>query len=50
MNEEFTIEEIKIKINNLLWQILPAKTTLEDAEKIACQWIRNYEQALKEGD
>ncbi len=49
MDEDFTIEEIKMKINNLLWQVMPAKTTLEDAEKTACQWLRIYEQALKGG-
>jgi len=50
MDEDFTIEEIKMKINNLLWQVLPGKTTLDDAEKIACQWIGILEQALKCGE
>ncbi len=45
---EFTIEEIKMKINNLLWQVLPGKTTLDEAERIACQWIQKLEQVVGE--
>ena len=37
MEEGYTPEEIKIKINTLLWQILPPETTLKDAEILACQ-------------
>ena len=48
--EEFTIEEIKMKINNLLWQVLPAQTTMADAEKIACRWIQIYESVVEGGD
>jgi len=29
--------ELKIKINTLLWEELPAQTTLIKAEKIACR-------------
>jgi hypothetical protein len=28
---------LKIKVNTLLWEELPAKTTLEDAERMACE-------------
>ena len=32
MDEEYSEEEIKIKVNTLLWMVLPGGTTLDQAE------------------
>lgn len=52
-----TVEDLKLRINNLLWIILPPNTPIHEAEKIALAWHyevceiwrrRNAEEDLKE--
>lgn len=35
--------ELKLEINRLIWQYAPAKTTLEEAEDIACKILTMVE-------
>lgn len=39
--EEMPIEpsDLKVRINTLLWEVLPGKTTLYKAEHIACEFF-----------
>ncbi len=39
-DDEDNITRLKRKINNLLWEELPADTTISDAEIIACRIIQ----------
>ena len=44
--------DIKVKINTLLWECLPSKTTLGKAEEIACTThaliLKEYERYCRE--
>ena len=46
MNETHTENEVKSRINNLLWEILPSNTTLQRAEDLAVGMFYEYQQFM----
>ena len=47
MNETYTENEVKSRINNLLWEILPSDTTLEMAEKLSLGMFYEYQRFVE---
>jgi len=39
-------EALKVRINTLLWEVLPARTTIGQAEEIACSFFQAIQAEL----
>ena len=39
---EDIVTDLKVAINNLVWTYLPGKTTLDEADKVACLLLEGF--------
>lgn len=46
LEESYDIEKVKREINNLIWMYAPGGVTLEEAEKIACKMLAEFEELM----